>query len=425
MKTALKIFSATVIFLFILSLFGWMVDQISNKNKKFGFLTQPVKFMYTFPDLFKQSVEEVNTLPRTFIRTYERFKPVNKLEKDLIVLTTHSDTANSRSVVLLNLKNDSILKKWKIDNPWDEIARIVNPILLPDGSLIYNYYYKARPGLHKIDPSGKIIWKNDSLLIHHGMNLNKDGDIWACTQIPGWKTTGRYNLEGREIFYHDHTITKFDSESGKILFHKSITEILKENGISNYILKSTALDDPIHLNDVQPALKNSRYFQEDDVFISLRNISLILHYRPATNELVNLLEGPFINQHDVDILNDSTLIIFNNNTYVDKTRNSRKPHKDKERTVYAGDFYSNIVRYNFKTDRYSFVGDSIFRAHKIFTTNEGLMECIAPDTYFVEEQNPGLLWVIRENDVIYKNVFKSQYEGYHHLPNWTRIIKYD
>ena len=62
---------------------------------------------------------------------------------------------------------------------------------------------------------------------------------------------------------------------------------------------------------------------------------------------------------------------------------------------------------------------------EIFTKTEGLQEFINPNTYFVEEQNSGLLWIIRNDEVIYKNVFKSQHEGYHHLPNWTRIINYD
>lgn len=424
MKKTLKIFSTIVIFLFILSLFGWMVNQVSNKNKKFGFLTEPVKFMYSFPDLFKQSVEEVKTLPRTFIPTYKNFEPINKLKKDLIVLVTYTDTSDSRSIVLLNLRNDSVLRKWTVENPWDEVARIVNPIFQTDGSLIYNYYYTGRPGLIKLDSSGNVLWKNDSLVIHHGMNLNKDGDIWTCTTLRG-KASGNYTLGGKEIFYNDCRITKFDNATGKILFDKSITEILKENGISNYILKSTAFDDPIHLNDVQPALKTTKYYQEDDVFISLRNISLILHYRPSTNELIRVIEGPFINQHDVDILNDSTLIMFNNNTHVDISRSGKEPHNDKKRLVNAGDFYSNIVSYNLKNGSFSFIGEDIFRKNKIYTKNEGLVEFIAPDTYFVEEQNSGLLWVIHNDTVIYKNVLKSQHEGYHHLPNWTRIIKYD
>lgn len=425
MSKILKPLSILIIFLFLLSMFGWLVKNVEKGNKKFDFIAKPIKFMYSFPDKFKQSVKEVNTLPGTFIPTYAHFKPINKLKKDLIVLTSHSENDNSRTIVLLNLKNDSIIKKWRIDNPLDEVARIVNPIYQADGSLIYNYYYKAKPGLFKIDASGKVLWKNDSLIVHHGMNLNKAGEIWACTAIPGWKATGIYTLNDKKIFYNDYRITKFDNQTGKILFDKSITEILKENHIANYLFKSTKTIEPIHLNDVQPALKTTKYYHEDDVFISLRNMSIILQYRPATNELIRVIEGPFVNQHDVDFLNDSTLVMFNNNTYVYIKAESKPPHEDTTRYVNAGNFYSNIVSYSLANDRFTFIGDSIFRANKIYTENEGLVEFIDPNTYFVEEQNSGLLWVIQNNQVIYKNVFKSQHPGYHHLPNWTRIIKYE
>ena len=407
----------------LLSLFGWMVHQISNNNKKFGIITEPVKFMYTFPDLFKKSVKEVKTLPRTFIPTPKNFKPVNKLEEDLYVLSSYTIGRKSRAIALRNLKNDSILKEWTFSNARKENHRIVNPILHPDGSLIYNYYYQPS-GLIKIDTAGNIVWTQKNLLFHHGMNLNKDGDIWASTKIPGWKATGDYFLGGKRVLYNDYSISKIDNETGEILFHKSITEILTENKLSNYLLKSASIRDPIHLNDVQPALKTTQYYKEDDVFISVRNMSLILHYRPSTNKLIRLIEGPFINQHDVDIINDSTLIIFNNNTVVDIPINSKKAHNMKKRIKHAGNFFANIVKYNLKDKSFSTIGDSLFIANKIYTKNEGLMEFIDPSTYFVEEQNQGLLWVIKNDKVIYKNVFKSQHKGHHHLPNWTRIIKH-
>ena len=105
MTRALKVFSFIVISLFILSLFGWMSYHISKGDKRFGFLTEPIKFMYTFPDLFTESVEEVKTrvLPKTFVPTPNNFRPINKLESDFIVLSTYSDTSDSRSIVLLNL----------------------------------------------------------------------------------------------------------------------------------------------------------------------------------------------------------------------------------------------------------------------------------------------------------------------------------
>ena len=49
------------------------------------------------------------------------------------------------------------------------------------------------------------------------------------------------------------------------------------------------------------------------MFLSIRNRSVIIHFRPSTNKVLRVINGPFISQHDVDILNDSTISVFNNN----------------------------------------------------------------------------------------------------------------
>jgi hypothetical protein len=422
MKKVLTIFSTVVIFLFILSLFGWTVYQISEKNKRFGFLTEPIKFIYTFPDLFKRSVEEVKGLPETFIPTDKEFKPINKLEEDVYVLTSYSDTGMYRSIVVRNLKNDSVLHKWTVKNPHDEITRIFHPLYLSDGSLVYYFGYRWSP-MRRIDASGNVIWKQDQFIFHHGMDLNKEGDIWACAR-EGDSNSGMCKIENRTVFFVDNIITKIDIETGEVLYHKSISELLKENNLANYILKAPAIADPIHLNDIQPAFKSTDYYEEDDVFLSLRSLSCIIHYRPSSNKVVKIIEGPFVNQHDVDFLNDYTLAIFNNNFYSGDFYGTGEAPADSSKLIDMGDFYSNIVTYDLRNGKFSFIGDSIFRANKIYTKSEGLQIFIDPKTYFVEEQNSGLLWIIRDDEVIYKNVFKSQHEGYHHLPNWTRIIKH-
>ena len=423
-EKAVTVFSIVVISLFILSLFGYMVNQISSENKKFGFLTEPVKFMYSFPELFEQSVEEVKGLPKTFIPTPKNFEPINKLNKDILVLSTFSDTSNSRSLVVRNLKNDSILNKWTLSHGHVERSRIMHPLLFPDTSVIFAFYFKPS-GLKRVSKEGKLIWKQDSVIIHHSMELNSDGDIWACSKDRVYWATGMYKLNERRVFYIDYPITKIDGETGEILFHKSISQILKDNNLENYILKSPVPKDPIHVNDVQPALKTTQFYRKDDVFISLRNLSCVIHYRPSTNKVIDIIEGPFISQHDVDFLNDNTLAIFNNNFYIRRSRETKKPPKDSATLVDLGDFYSNVVTYNLKNNSYSFIGDSLFKTNEIFTATEGLVEFIDSSTYFVEEQNSGLLWIIKDNEVVYKNVFKSQHKGHHHLPNWTRIINYD
>ncbi|MGM0649655.1 MAG: arylsulfotransferase family protein, partial [Bacteroidota bacterium] len=423
MKKVLKTFALIVIFLFILSVFGWMSHHISKGNKDFGFLTEPIKFMYTFPDMFAKSVEEVKTLPKTFVETPQNFEPVNKLDSDLKVLITYSGNSDSRTIALLNLKNDSVHYQWTVDNPYEVTDRIKNPLMFPEKELVYSF---AKKPLRRIDSLSNIIWKQDNIRGHHAMELDYKGDIWVCTYNPFHYSTAYYKLNGRSVFFKDNFITKVDAETGKILFHKSIAEILKENNVANYVLKpSGSLLDPLHHNDIEPAMKTTPYYNKDDVFISLRQPSIVLHYRPKTNELIDIIEGPFISQHDVDFLNDTTLIMFNNNYYTKWSKESKPPPKDSTELINIGDFYSNIVKYNLVNGKFSYIGDSIFRANRIFTSTEGLQVFLDDSTFFVEEQNSGIIWVLTENKVIYKNVLKSQHKGYHHLSNWTRIVDYE
>lgn len=425
MKKFLSILSTIIISLFILAIFGWMVNQLSTGKRKFGVFTEPIKFMYSFPDLFQQSVEEVNSLPKTFIPTPQKFKPINALKKDLIVLTSYSENDSTRAVELKNLKDGSVKHKWSIHNRHSNIARIFHPMYLEDGSIVYTFSY-TWDGLEKLDSSGNVIWTQKDVLFHHGMELDNDGNIWACTKEKMDFINGKINVFNEARYYMDYTFTKVDAETGEILFHKSISEILKENNLVNYFYKAHKLQDPLHLNDVQPALKTTEFYQEGDVFLSLRTISCILHYRPETNELIDVIEGPFVSQHDVDLMNDSTLSIFNNQFYDGSFKGTKwLPPSSKDRLFEVGTLRrSSIVTYDLRNQSFGVVGDSIFETHGIFTASEGLQELIDENTYFVEEQNSGELWVFENDKVIYKDVLPSHHEGHHHLPNWTRVISY-
>ncbi len=421
MNKILKTFSIIVISIFSLSLFAWIVHHVSLGDKNFGVVNKVVESVYSFPDLFKQSVNEVKRPPKTFVATPDDFEPINKLKSDLKVLTAYSDTGRFRSIELLNLKNDSVLYKWKIKNPYKKHTRIINPILLPDKSVIFGF--DGFSGLMKIDSLCNLIWSQDSVQVHHSMNLDNNGDVWVCTFKSTSYTPGTYKINGRQVFFKDNYITKIDGESGKILFNRSLTEIFTNNHLAPYLIKSGVVKDPIHLNDIQPALKSTANYEEGDLFISMRNPSLIIHYRPVEDKVIRVIEGPFASQHDVDFYDDQSIVFFNNNSYSVSSEESRAAPNDMKNVVEAGDFYSNIVYYNLDSHEFSFIGDSVFRVNQIYTGTEGLVDFIDPETYFVEEQNSSVLWVIQNNEVVYKNVLKSQYKGYHHLSNWTRIIK--
>ena len=80
--------------------------------------------------------------------------------------------------------------------------------------------------------------------------------------------------------------------------------------------------------------------EKGDVFLSLRHQSMILLYRPLTNEIIWKGTGPFFHQHDVDILDSHRISIFNNNS----------------KNFVNGDVVdgnNEVVIYDFKTNEYS------------------------------------------------------------------------
>ena len=81
-----------------------------------------------------------------------------------------------------------------------------------------------------------------------------------------------------------------------------------------------------------------------------------------------------------------------------------------------------MIGYNLNTKEFFDISKKAFSDNSIFTYTEGKAEQLPDGSIFIEEQNSGLIWVLKDDEAVYKGVYKSQHEGYHHLPNWTRII---
>ena len=152
--------------------------------------------------------------------------------------------------------------------------------------------------------------------------------------------------------FRDKFLENFDvklTSDGQILFQKSVSEILIDNGLE-YLLFSVGdhgfTKDPIHLNDIQPVDFNGKFWNKGDVFLSLRHQSMVLLYRPLTNKIIWKGTGPFFHQHDVDILNEHKISVFNNNS------------KDfADGNVVDGN--NEVIIYDFKKNEYSTFIDSL------------------------------------------------------------------
>lgn len=425
MKRLIHFFAYTVIVLFILSGFGWLVKHSVEGTKEFGEAGKVVVDFVSFFDLFEQSVEEVKELPRTFKKTPDDFTEINQLEEDLFILTSYSDSEKKRTITYHNLKTGEDVMTWQIDNFNRPGNRVMNPLMLPDTSLIYAISNIS--GFYCIDREGELIWEQKEVQQHHSMNLDHEGNLWVCTNdFEGSSMYADYGgilrVDGRPMPFLDNFITKLDAKTGEILFHKSILELILENDLERLYVKSGRTEDPIHLNDIEPSHSDGPYWNRGDLFISMRNNSTVLQYRPSTNEIIKVLEGPFQAQHDVDIINDSTLCIFNNNAHQLWPKPANL-YGQSSQIVEGGDIYSNLVYYHLNQDKFEVKYKDLFERNQIYTFTEGLSEHDSLGRIFIEEQNSGVLWVIEADSVIYKGVLHSHHEGYHHLPNWARLME--
>ena len=209
----------------------------------------------------------------------------------------------------------------------------------------------------------------------------------------------------------DDAIVKL-SPDGEILFEKSVSQIFIDNGLE-YLLFSVGdilFDiDPIHLNDIQPVNFDGEFWKKGDVFLSLRHQSMVLLYRPSTNEIIWKGTGPFFHQHDVDILDEHRISVFNNNS------------KDfAESDVVDG--HNEVIIYDFKTNEYSsYLKDSLIE-NDVRTITEGRGEILTNGDLFIEESNYGrTLYFNADGSLRWTHVNRAN-DGNVYRLGWSRIL---
>ena len=327
-----------------------------------------------------------------------------KITNDSPYLLHYTSGTNSTGEVLLqNIKTGEVSKRWNV--PLDEIMtdsdsirslleesyldgntpkdlnlevphtkdeiHIWHPLMQDNGSLLI----KASPFgfIYKIDENSKIIWKSNKLA-HHSNELDENGNIWTCA-------IDLNNTTAKNFGYKDDAILCLDQE-GNELFFKSLTDVFLENKLFEELVESTPVGynwnnkfkDPLHLNDVEPVMNDGTYWKKGDVFLSMRNKSLVVLFRPETGKIIMWKQGPWLTQHDVDIENDSIISIFNNNVSFlnDEVKTS-----------------SNIAEFNFKTNKTKFIFNNVFS-----TKYQGRKSRLRSKDVLIESTMTGLYYLL-------------------------------
>ena len=116
-----------------------------------------------------------------------------------------------------------------------------------------------------------------------------------------------------------------------------------------------------------------------------------------------------MSQHDIDILDDHRISIFNNNLY----------------TFYDGDRVdgnNEVVIYDFKTDSYSKYFDESLEQYDVRSSAQGISQILDNGDLFIEETNYGrLLYFNKDTSVQWQYVNRAD-DGNIYFVTWSRIL---
>ena len=338
----------------------------------------------------------------------------SKYDADLKQSTLEIIELNSYQTVMTIIPDlGGIISAVKLTNPemaadfvdnTPERFRILHPLI--DENLDLIFHSQMSP-LFKISLCGDLIWINQKDLYHHSLSTDGDGGYWVPSRLFPSELDEKFTGAQPNNFIDDG-ITNID-RNGNVIFRKSLNKILIENGLQSLIFGSGhAPINPIHLNDIEVAKSSTAYWNAGDLFLSTRDLSKIFIYRPATNEIIRVISGPFVKQHDVDIISDHQITIFNNNAW--HTRN--------------GNFIpstSEVLIYDFQKETFKAVASEALNSVNFQTVTEGLSEMLPDGSLIVEEQNKGRLFLIG-NDGRIELVKENTFDGQNHILNWSRLI---
>ena len=358
--------------------------------------------------------------------TVDGFNGTPNSEESYLLLSRYDGDLQEGVVELVDLRNFEILHTWNPDidafndlveqvDEFEYLERyannrslLVHPKLTSDGGLLFQFGL-----LRKINSCSNLIFQNTHDDFHHSIETDIEGNIWVPSRIypPTLPVEKVGRIEKGEGTFNDDAIVKLSSD-GEILYEKSVSQIFIENGLE-YLLFSVGdrhFDkDPIHLNDIQPVNSDGEFWKKGDIFLSLRHQSMVLLYRPSTNEILWEGTGAFFHQHDIEILDDHRISIFNNNSkdYIDGN---------------VVDGHNEVIIYDFKTDEYSsYLKDSLVN-NDVRTITQGRSQIIPNGDLFIEETIYGrTLYFKADGSLRWTHVNRAG-DGNVYIVDWSRII---
>lgn len=407
-------------------------------SARWGFASKTIKFLGELPSQIKKS-----TAKPEFMVKNSSAKDGLSIQKSIDnidgmkLLVSYKDEPFGQKFNLIKLNSGTVLKEWKPDNkelysrgyntenprksPEGSDLYFMHPFMTIDSSLIFNAQLTSL--LTRIDSNSKIQWLKNDRRYHHTIEQDHEGKLYVCTQP---FESGKYDIMPNNYDFYknrliDDEITKIDPETGEILSSKSVIQILLDNGYENILLnKGQFISDIIHLNDIQPALTDTDYWQKGDLLVSCRNIGAVFLYRPSSNKILWLKNGPWYNQHDVDFYENDKIVVFGND--IIREESTLNP-KVTSKNLYFNERRKNneIYVYDLAKDSVSTPYSRLMSSEKITTVTSGRCDILPNGDIFIEETNNGRIIF---GDSISKKMEYAKRIDQDHISSlfWSRLI---
>ena len=345
--------------------------------------------------------------PRTSVRA-QRFEgrsglvfpPGSRQDGGYLLLARYDGDRRTTLVELIDLARRESIHEWRQE--LDPTSTAV-PYPIEDGSLLL----QSSPGLVMLDGCSRIQWVLATPRFHHSIERDADGHFWVPYRVdpplapgagPGFREDGMARI----------------SRDGRILSLVPLSRALIAGGHGHLLYAmDRPLNDPMHMNDIQPVLEDGAVWRRGDLFVSLRSRSVVLLYRPSSDEVVWIASGPWMHQHDVNVVGPHEISVFSNNA-------ARLGHGRREvlgaNEVYLYDLVSGAARSPWR---------DALRRHDVRTDGGGRATVLAGGDVFVEESYYGrALRVAADGTLRWTYVNRSD-DGLLYILVWSRYLDAD
>ncbi|MFY9513633.1 MAG: arylsulfotransferase family protein [Rubrivivax sp.] len=287
-------------------------------------------------------------------------------------------------------------------------ARAIHPLLLPDGDIVFNTTH----GLVRLPACGDTPrWVLDEH-IHHSVELADDGTLW----VPGVATDGLASNPWLQAQVQDDALVQV-SQDGRVLRRISVIGLLRRHGLQAMAVGQwggVPRSDPIHLNQITPALTDGQHWKRGDLLVSMRNTSTVLLYRPSSDEILWHRSGPWLNQHDARFVGSDRISVFDNHAVVAAPPEPRAFLQDSDRSRI---FLVNLAKGTLEQP-YARALEQV----RLRSPSQGRSLVLDNGDVFVEDTPNGRLMRLSRDAQVWAwvNDYDSEHIG---LLNWSRYLQ--